>query len=156
MEEEKNKLSQSVQGKLERGWECIINQFFDKMKESVLMEGPGMSIFKFLRTPTKEGSNCHYFFFEKEGSEWNSLLSYPQNKEVMERYDPGKNIIVCVQVPIGVYGSDTEGDIRLLDLESKSFIISEVKVEEDEKPISEEEGIEKFGLRRRKSKVEVQ
>lgn len=116
--------------KLNKGWECILDQYFNFACEQSMKEGKGISMFRFLKKT--EGCNCHYFYIKSENTTWNSIISSsPNSSLILEKYDPDSMVLLCVQVPSSTTLLDEEssGTIRLFYIDTKK----EVSLEEENK-----------------------
>lgn len=103
-------------------WEAILKQHFSYVKQVIEEEGPGLSIFRFLRSPKQDGSNCQFLYAEHGGTVWDEILKLsPNGEKVGTTYDPTCHAAICVQVPLGSHGGLTAGDLRLLDLEGEKI-----------------------------------
>lgn len=117
--------------KLERGWNCVLEQCFDLVCENSMKEGKGISIFKFLKK--KEGeSNCHYFYSKSDTCTWDTIFSeISYGKKLLELYDPDSMVLICVQVPTNdhlIQDDETSGNVKLFYIDTKK----EVPIEDEE------------------------
>ena len=118
-----DEIDETTKKRVELGWKCILDQYFEHTKKISLEEGPGVSIFKFLRSPEKDGSNCKYLFSEEGGYMWKDLIeSSPEGKKMQELYDPVSTVLICVHVPLGESGDGTIGNLKLFDKDTKTEI----------------------------------
>lgn len=114
--------------KLQKTWRLVVDQFFDHSLKIAESEGPGVSIFNFLKDE-KNGSNCEYFYsLEKEEVWCNLLNSSPDGKLITENYNPDTMLCICVQIPVPD-SSDTIGTLRLFDKSTRK----EVELVHDDK-----------------------
>ena len=147
-------LDQLTKNRIARAWKCTLDQCFEKSKTTSEKEGPGLSIFKFLRS-TKRDSNCHYLYTEKNGLMWKSIMDIsPEGGKIQELYDPTTMTIICVKVPIGLQGDKLIGNVKLFDSESKKEIdtSSDPLQETESKPEENKEyPTENLGLHQRKN-----
>lgn len=137
---------EATKNRLVLAWKLIIEQFYDKSKSVSSTEGPGISIFRFLRTGTNK-SNCTYFYAEKDGPVWKMIMSESPDGRIMQNsYDSSKHILICVQIPLGIHGDDTTGTMKLFDIDSGKEI-SEAPEKDHVTKISEDTS---SGIHRRK------
>ena len=132
---------------LEHAWNRILEQHFDLAKRNQLENGPGMSIFRFLRvTEADQTKNCEYYYAAKNQNIWNRLLTEycPEGDFVQSTYHPDENVVICVQVPVGLSGHTTFGNIRLFSFDGEE-VAPQVEDEDFEVniPPTFEEGIHK-------------
>jgi len=155
----KDEPDETTKNRISLAWKCILEQYFECAKKTSMEEGPGISIFKFLRTPRVDGSNCQYLYTEKDGYMWKDVINFsPEGEKIQEIYDPVTMVAICIHVPLGIYGEKTIGNLKLFHRESEQEITTLKPVEENEKSeckntrtdiFSESEDC-KFGLRKRK------
>ena len=146
MEEEKE-LDEVTKNRIDIAWKCILSQYLGYAKNISMEEGPGMSVFKFLRKPMEDNSNCQYLYTEKDGDMWKEIINFsPLGKKLQESYDPVTMIAICVHVPVGTYGGQTIGSLRLFHRESYEEITTVEKTEEYKQDDNTDNN---FGIRKR-------
>lgn len=130
--------------RLEKAWILVIDQYFEYAKKSC--RGSGLHIFRMLRSPKSDGSNCEYYFAQENGEVWDEIMNFSPDKEaISSKYNSSLSILVSVQIPTGFSGDNTMGDIRLFSYETGTEILL------DDEETYEEPNIESSnGLRKRK------
>ena len=134
--EEKDTDATSTKNRVEVAWKLILEQYFEHAKKVAAQEGAGISVFRLLRAPKKDVFNCEYYYAEKDGKMWNMLFSFsPDGKFLLEKYDSTRTLAICVQIPVGVSGNSTSGNIRLFSIDTGKEIDleEETVIEEIEK-----------------------
>ena len=129
--EVQNESDRNTENRVILAWKCIMEQYFERAKTTAMEEGPGMSIFKFLRLPKNDGSNCQYLYTEKDGPMWKSIIDFSSDGEKLhEIYDPAIMVAICVHVPLGTHGDRTIGNFKLFhrDSEKEITLISSLDV----------------------------
>jgi hypothetical protein len=125
-----SELDESTQNRIDLAWKCILDQFFDISKTNSQKEGPGVNIFKFLRTPKNDKSNCEYLYAEKDGLLWKDIISFsPYGETIQTVYDSINMVAICVHIPLSVNIDKTVGNIKLFNIETKEEINIESKEE---------------------------
>jgi hypothetical protein len=122
--------------RVELAWSLILDQYFDHTLKASEKEGPGIGIFRLLRTSRASSMesdsssgdsgkrfNCHYLYAERDTEPWRFLLqSSPHGEHLSSLYDPSRMLMICVQIPLGPQGSETTGNIRLFDITTRQEI----------------------------------
>ena len=137
-----------TENRIKKGWDCILQQFFEYSKKNSIEQGPGINMFKFLRSSRDEKNNCQYLYAEKGGYMWEDIINSSPDKEFFQKkYNPVIMVAICVHVPIGDNGDKTVGNLRLFDINTKEeFSLSMDKKKEDKKYTSSKDDC---GLRKR-------
>ena len=131
---------------LEKAWSLITDQYFEYTKNSC--RGSGLHIFRMLRSSKSDGSNCEYYFAQEDGEVWKDVLNNsPEKRAIINKYNPSLSLLISVQVPTGISGDNTIGDVRLFSFETGIEIFLEDESDEDDLVIAESSN----GLRKRKT-----
>jgi len=117
--------------KIDLAWKLVLDQFFEKVKKDSIEEGPGISIFRFLRTKREDDCNCRYFYTTKDGPVGKHIIGNSDFKSKIDGYDNTKHVIICVQIPLGFLGDETIGNAKIFDAETKKEIIFDENDEEE-------------------------
>ena len=143
--EKKSSSENTTQNNMVLAWKLILDQYFQHVKKIAMEEGAGISLFCFLRTSKKNGSNCTYYYSGKNDAMWDTLINLsPDGKEIAAKYDSNSMVCICVQVPKGTTtrrdspssGFNTIGNIKLFSIDTGK----EVNINTDvEKIITETE-----------------
>jgi hypothetical protein len=115
-------LDEPTQNRIDLAWKCILDQFFDMSKTNSQKEGPGLNIFKFLRSPKNDKSNCEYIYAEKDGRLWKDIIDVsPYGERIQKIYDASSMFIICVHIPLSINLDKTVGNIKLFNIETESI-----------------------------------
>lgn len=110
-----DEIDEATKNRVAMAWNLIRQQYYEKSKTVASEEGPGISIFRFLRE-TNRDHNCTYFYAAKDEIIWKMIMSQSPDGEVVEKlYDHDKHVLVSVQIPLGIHGDDTIGTMKLYD-----------------------------------------
>jgi len=113
--------------RVDDAWKAIIDQYLKKAETVAREEGPGISLFRFLRHLRREVFNCDFFYAGREDAAWSKIMEWsPYGRLIQGTYDPDKMFLVCIQVPIEDSDSTT-GNIRAFEFETRREIEIEFK-----------------------------
>lgn len=115
--------------RLKLAWECILPQFGEMACEASKSEGPGMSIFRMLKSTNPSGSNCEFYYCAVGSVPYNDMLSHsPLSKAIKQKYNSSTHYMIAVCVPTSEIGVENIiVQIRLFDMITNK----EVPVEEE-------------------------
>jgi hypothetical protein len=117
-------LDEVSQNRINLAWICILDQFFETSEKNSEKEGPGVNIFKFLRSPKNDKSNCEYIYAEKDGFLWKDIISVsPYGENIQKIYDPTYMIVICVHIPLSLNSDKTIGNIKVFDKKTKEEVV---------------------------------
>lgn len=143
-------LDEVTKNRIDVAWKCVLSQYLDYAKNISMEEGPGMSVFKFLRKPKEDNSNCQYLYTEKDGDMWKEIINFsPLGEKLQEFYNPVSMIAICVHVPIGTYGEQTIGNFRLFHRESHEEITTVERTDEHQEYEWDDNPDKDCGIRKR-------
>lgn len=110
--------------KLNQAWNVILDQYRSKAEETSKKEGSGISMFRMLLKQKSNGSNCDFYYVEKDGPVWKMIMEKSPDKLKIEKlYNPDETYLIMVAIPENDSMIDTIQNIRLFKFDSHEEII---------------------------------
>lgn len=104
-----------------QAWPLIEAQHLDVAINAAREEGPGISIFRLLKSPKEGGVNCEYMFAGKGGKGWDIFTQSSSEWTQLETiYDPDKHALIGLHV-VNEDGIST-GQNRLYDMDTRKEV----------------------------------
>lgn len=111
----------------ERAWSLVLSQHFTHVVEQLKKEGEGIALFMFTQRPNQPSTkphNCKLYFAPKDGKTWKEFVEKSPNRDfILKEYDPTKNVLIFLSIPVGEGGDEEIGGIRLFSIEDGKELV---------------------------------
>jgi len=122
-------MEESQKHEFDRAWKCLLSSYQEHAERISKERGMGICIYKFIKYPRKDKSNCEFWYTDYKSREWTRIINLIKHDKRLstEPISPEKYFI-CVQIPVGERGDRYLSDIREFSFDETIKIIKNEKL----------------------------